>query len=156
MPAYIDTLKRTLAELVDQRTHIDADIEDLRRIIARHEGTRSDPVTEPRQREPQPLGERGEGRAAPPGEGRRQTLELFANGDVWTAPKLGEARGTSVNAARAMLKRLARETPPAIEALGDGRYRIASTDAEGSLPDTGSDNGNQREGVDDVVSRAPA
>jgi hypothetical protein len=151
MPSYIDTLRRTLDELREQRRHIDADIEDLQRIIARHGGTPTREVVSD-DREP--------GRAAPPGEGRRHTLELMSDGTTWTASKLGVARGTTRNAARAMLRRLAAEDPPPIRSVANGGYRIVSheerSDTQGSLSvDTERDNG-VREGVDDVVSRAPA
>lgn len=150
MPSYIETLRRTLTELLEQRRHIDADIEDLQRIIARHGGTLKTEVLS-EDREP--------GRAAPPGEGRRQTLELMSDGTTWTASRLGAARGTTRNAARAMLRRLAAEDPPPIRPVANGGYRIVSAavrDTQSSLPvETGREDEARGE-VDDVVSRAPA
>ena len=83
MADYIETLRKTLQELVEQRQHIDADIRDLAKIIRRHEGASGGtPVLAPRE----------EGRAAPPGEGRRETLALMEAGGIWTTGRLAEAR----------------------------------------------------------------
>lgn len=126
MADYLTTLKTTLSQLVDQRRHIDADIADLQRIIARHEDNPSGSAA------------RDTGRAAPPGEARRETLELLAQGGVWSPGKIARARGVSPNAVRAMLRRLEDEDPSPIRRVANG-YSIASPkgddDAQGSLSD---------------------
>lgn len=149
MADYIDTIKQTLNELVERRRHIDADIADMRRILARHEGTPGEPPAQV-TREP--------GQAARRGEARAETLELLAAGGYWTPKAIAESRGVSQNAVRAMLRRLEQENPPPIKRDGDG-YRLASQngDAQGSLSVAAE--GEQRdtkEGVEDVVGRAPA
>lgn len=150
MADYIDTIKRTLAELVERRHHIDADIDDMRRIIARHEGT-------PGEGELARLTPREPGRAAPRGEARRETLDLLGSGGAWTPRAIAESRGVTQNAVRAMLRRLEEEDPSPIERVGDA-YKLASRNgAQGSLSVAAErENDQDGEGVDDVVSRAPA
>ena len=143
---YIDTLRHTLGELVEQRRHIDADIADLQRIISRHEQTTAQPLAKARE----------DGRASPPGEGRRATLELLSDGTAWRPARLAKARGISTNAARAMLKKLAAETPPAVEIKPDGYKIVPSGGAQGSLSVAAEGEDNGRREVEGVVSRAPA
>jgi hypothetical protein len=124
MPEHVEVLRRTRRELVEARERLDADIRDLDRILSRHgdEPPESQPVRPP-------------GKASAPGEGRRETLELMSDGSVWSRSRLAKARGTSPNAAAAMLKRL--EADGAIE-RAPGGFRLVSPkggDANGSPPD---------------------
>jgi hypothetical protein len=146
-PKYLESLRATLRDLTRQRQLLDADIRDLARIIQRYD--QLDEAESSQEREP--------GRAARPGEGRRQALELMADGTLWTPTRLGKERGTTPNAASAMLQRLAAERPPAVEREGKG-YRIAlpkGDDAQGSLSEsTERDEQRIRQGVNDESAEA--
>lgn len=131
MPDFLQSVRDALAALEAQRRHIDTDLADLRRILERHTvggGATPGPDTVtidfPADMPPLPS----------PGGARAQMLELLASGPM-TAGVLAKLRGTSRNAAYAVLQRMLDEEVPLIERV-DGAYRLASPqgDAQGSLP----------------------
>lgn len=153
MNEYIRSIQQALAALEEQRRHIDADIEDLRRIVSRHGAASLRPTEHgPKGRTPEP----DSGRLfAPPGVARQEILDLMADGEVWTPGKVAAARGTSSNAASATMKRMRNEPNSPIEEvppLRRGNYRLVSPkgDTQGSLPPEGGRESEEHPGGGDL------
>lgn len=137
-----------LAELEDQARHIDADIRDLRSILQRHQGAAAPPHANQ-------TGSIGKGEAS------REILDLMADGKIWRPKQIAEIRGTTQNAASAVLRRLYRDGK--LVESGVGKYRIAppkGEGAQGSLSDPSEGEGSVHpqaaQGVVDEMSRATA
>jgi hypothetical protein len=113
-------------ELVERRRQLDADIQDLRRIIDRHEG--QGPQMNPRAMQAARQA-RLENPPAPAGAARQAILDLLEGGAVWTASDIARVRGTTPPAASAALKRLLREEPPKVERVGRSGWRLKQIDS---------------------------
>lgn len=139
MANYVEDIRQTLADLVAQREHIDADIADLRRIINRHarEGmSEAEQSTTPAAtaQSDEPFPERPRGVVAGRGQARREILDLMSDGKRWMPADIASKRGTTRNAAAASIKRLLAEEPPIIRRAGNGYVLASDDDAQTSLP----------------------
>lgn len=130
----VGQLTRERQRLLTELERVEDSLTDAQRMLARYDGAKPDSAD--RRREP--------GRAAPPGEARRDALRLMADGNGWTPAKLASARGTSAQAAGNLLKRLMADglIEPTFSDV-PAEFRITALGAgQGLLPLDGSNEGN--------------